>query len=108
MKLTKTDLHYAKLRTDWIEQILKNQEDAEKWRENCNLAWYQDTSKNKEIVSRLKKRIEEVRGILIKSYPDGDYVSSPMAGHLMGLQKILGEDFPPRTGKAYTMVGEQK
>jgi len=83
MKLTKDDREKInngmKYVTEWEwNQILKNQEDAEKW--NRSLAG-KDFNYYYEIVERLKKRIE-----LLKQW-------EPPRGSLEELQKILdGKD----------------
>jgi len=56
---TTNELEAYSLPTWKIEQILKNQEDAEKYN-NWN-STYPDYFQMKEIVERLKKRIEEIK-----------------------------------------------
>jgi len=83
-----------------IEQILKNQEDAEKWREFDKKWGYNVIHfvKNQEIVERLKKRIKECyewrRKYKEKNYPTDDdrnllYMQNDI---IFELQKILGEE----------------
>jgi len=97
MKLTKTGLQMfqeegslVKMTDELIDEILKNQEDAEKLEDACNDAAMQlmRAQKAEAIVSRLKKRIEELQ----------DHTT--FSGHSVfkeyqvreELQKILGEE----------------
>jgi len=88
MKLTRYDLennsmiHAGKLTPEEIEQILKNQEDAERYRELP--ADYLVYWEHKEIVERLKKRIEDIKPMTASDYLKLDLEEE--------LQKILGED----------------
>ena len=96
MKLTKNDfvLEYpfedecneTFPREDVIEQILKNQEDAEKWNQTL-----EDTTPH-EVYERLKKRIEEIK----RTELDEKY-----SWALMELQKIL-------KGEEYTIIENPK
>jgi len=77
MKLTKDDFENIGFREDMIDQILKNQELAKKYRDMNVQALYWRRMNNMKIVERLKKRIEEL------NYNEVSIISSKE------LQKIL-------------------
>ena len=85
MKLTKDDFDTYSMSETMKEQIIKNQEDAEKWNSmsvdgiNITKLWY--------VWDRLKKRIEEVENE--KTFLSSD--ESRKYTILRELQKILGE-----------------
>ena len=86
-------------------QILENQSDAEKYREDFNGLtaknigeWQNIQIKYIELVERLKKRIEELenykdgKGVLTKNKPDSKFTLTDISDEILQeLQKILGE-----------------
>ena len=84
MKLTNDDFSTYSMSETMKEQILKNQKDAEKYRNQPEIVTL--TLKYREIVERLKKRIGE-----LQPTESGYYVNDE--GILKReLQKILGEE----------------
>ena len=78
----KAHLERCKVNPKEIEQILKNQEDAEKWNELVKTSYTTDhVVNNEKIVERLKKRIEVCK--LPENNEDQEVLEA--------LQKILGE-----------------
>ena len=70
------------------QQILKNQEDAEKYREFCKYQLIDLQIKNGEIVERLKQRIEELDDLCKHDFAIGK-PSLHFESELEELQKIL-------------------
>lgn len=89
MKLTKDDFQEPHgFSVDEVNQILKNQEDAEKW----NRSWsnpmnyqYAEVQKAFQTVERLKKRIEEIND----EFADSTQEFMQNKVFIIELQKIL-------------------
>jgi len=72
-----------------VDQILKNQEDAEKYREFCKYQLIDLQIKNGEIVERLKERIEFWASEERKEGENWDHLNT--SDIVNELQKILGD-----------------